>query len=66
MFLSTDQLAELTGYKVAYYQVRWLRARGWTFEVGGDGRPKVLVAHAMRRLGGVDSTAPTEPKLRLG
>lgn len=65
MFLTGDELKDLTGYKLAAYQIRWLREHGWIFEIARDGRPKVLRAHAIQRLGGVDSTAPTEPKLRL-
>lgn len=65
MFLSPDDITELTGYKIPAYQIRWLRERGWVFEIGGDGRPKILTAHAMQRLGGVDSCTPPEPRLHL-
>jgi hypothetical protein len=64
MLLTHAELQELTGYRLPAHQIRWLRDHRWAFEVGGDGKPKVLRSHAERRLGGVDS-APSEPRLRL-
>jgi hypothetical protein len=64
MFVSPTDIATLTGYKRQASQIAWLRAHGWVFEIGADGRPKVLQSYAERRLGGVDSR-PREPKLRL-
>lgn len=64
MFVFPDHLATLTGYQRAAYQIAWLRTHGWVFEIGADGRPKVLQSYAERRLGGVDSPA-RDPKLRL-
>ena len=32
LFLSKDEIAELTGYKVPALQCRWLKDRGWVFE----------------------------------
>ena len=66
MLLDPADLEALTGYKRASCQARWLRERGWLFEIGGDGKPKVLRAHAMQRLGGVESDEPKpEPQLRF-
>ncbi len=50
LFLSRDELQELTGYRQAAAQMRWLTDRGWRFEVGGDGRPKVARAEQERRM----------------
>ena len=41
MFLTADQLHELTGYKRAAYQCRWLAKNRVHFYVRGDGRPVV-------------------------
>jgi hypothetical protein len=50
MFLSPDELLELTDYRRAADQIRWLTDHGWKFEVGATGRPKVLRAEAERRM----------------
>lgn len=50
MILTTEELIELTDRRQAAAQIRWLRDRGWKFEVGGNGRPKVLRAEAERRM----------------
>jgi len=59
MFLTADELAELTGYRLHAYQRRWLAAHGWKFEVAATGRPVVLRAHAESRL--LDSHAAPAP-----
>jgi hypothetical protein len=43
MFLTPDKLVELTDCKRRSDQVRWLRDRGYRFEVSAIGRPKVLI-----------------------
>lgn len=50
MFLTPDELAELTGYQLHAYQRRWLAAHGWKFETAATGRPVVLRAHAESRM----------------
>ena len=52
LFLSRDELIELSGYRQSAAQQRWLTDRGWRFEVGGDGRPKVARAEHDRRMVG--------------
>ncbi len=42
MFLSPDELTELTGYKQPKRQVAWLRQQGISLYVAANGRPKVL------------------------
>jgi hypothetical protein len=51
MFLSSDDVQTLTGYKQPARQIRWLAAHAWRFEVGGDGCPKVLRSYAEGRMG---------------
>lgn len=41
IFLSTGELYELTGYRLAAYQVRWLQRQGITHWVRADGKPVV-------------------------
>lgn len=59
MFLTADQIADLTGYQRHADQRKWLTARGWVFEVASTGRPIVSAAYAEQRLGGAVSPAPT-------
>lgn len=64
MFLTPEEVADLTGYKRPAAQIRWLTAEKYGFAVGGDGHPKVLRQVVIGRMGGVQSRK--EPELRLG
>lgn len=50
MFLTHEQLVDLTDYKRPFEQIKWLRENGYPFEVGSSGRPKVLVRVLETRL----------------
>jgi hypothetical protein len=63
MFLTRDEIAELTGYKRPSAQIRWFKAHGWPFEISSLGEPKILRAVVLARLGG--SSQNDEPTLRL-
>jgi hypothetical protein len=52
MFLTDDEIHELTGYKRNADQRRWLTARGWRFEVSAGGKPIVSRQHAEAMLSG--------------
>ena len=52
MFLTPAELAALTGYQIAGWQIRWLKERGWRFEVSATGRPVVARAYADQRMVG--------------
>lgn len=41
MFLTKEEVADLTGHYRPAIQVRWLRTNAIPFILGGDGRPKV-------------------------
>ena len=41
-FLTRQELIEMTGAVKRPVQIRWLLERGYRFEVGADGNPKVL------------------------
>jgi hypothetical protein len=67
IFLSVDEVRELTGYKNSSSQMRWLSNHGWQFEVSRIGRPIVGRAYARQKLGFVPSanTTPERPALKL-
>lgn len=50
MFLSQDELRELTDLKVPKAQVRWLQRYAYPFEIAASGKPKVLREYVMRKL----------------
>jgi Domain of unknown function (DUF4224) len=63
MFLTAEELAELTDSKVRSKQIEWLDQHRWTYEISRLGKPKVLRAYAEQRLGlaGAAPSAQTEP-----
>lgn len=66
IFLTADELEQLTGYERPADQARWLRLRAWVFEVNAQRRPIVLRAYAEGRLGVIpaapaDHHGPTRP-----
>ena len=50
MFMTHDQLRDLTDLQASAAQIRWLTKHGFKFEVGASGRPKVLVAEVERQM----------------
>lgn len=62
MFLTDDELFELTGYRRNADRCRWLNDRKWKFERNAiTGRPVVSRTYAESMLSGV--VAKPEPKL---
>ena len=51
LFLTEDELVDLTGRKYAKYQIAVLTQRKWKFELDGNGHPKVLRSYAEARMG---------------
>jgi hypothetical protein len=51
MFLTAEEIRELTGYQRYADQRTWLTNHGWRFEVNAAGRPIVLRSFAEKRLG---------------
>jgi len=49
MFLSSEDLHDLTGYKSARKQAEWLTGNGYHFDLRADGRPNVLLAQLRER-----------------
>ena len=50
MFLSKDQVKELTGYQFPRNQIRWLRANGYAHAIARNGRPIVMIAEVEQKL----------------
>lgn len=50
MFLSDEELMQLTGYKRPGEQRRWLAAHNWPFEIAANGHNRVLREEARNRL----------------
>ena len=61
MFLTSDQLQDLTGYKSAKKQVAWLSANGYRFDRRADGRPVVLLQQLLERQCRRSAKAPIQP-----
>jgi hypothetical protein len=55
MFLTGEELKELTGFARAAKQLEWLRTNGWKFAEDAQRRPKVARTYFELRLGGVAS-----------
>lgn len=53
MFLTADELADLTGFKRPGAQYRWLRDEGWPVKQDAKGRPLLLRSVVEARLGAV-------------
>jgi len=64
MFLTRDELIELTGYHTRPKCLSWLTVNGYRYHVASDGWPRVLRSAVVERLGGKQE-AP-EPQLRFG
>jgi hypothetical protein len=58
LFLSDEQLADLTGYARPSAQVRWLQRNGVTHYVRADGRPRVPVTAIIAPLAGASPATP--------
>ena len=64
MFLTSEELCELTGYSYRSRQIEWLRNRNWKFEINAQHIPKVARSYFELRLGG-RSEAATAPNTSL-
>ncbi|MBX9900913.1 MAG: DUF4224 domain-containing protein [Burkholderiaceae bacterium] len=65
MFLTVEELVELTGYKYNCRQIDWLRSHGWKFEVTSKQRPKVARSYFESRLGGASARQEEKPVQHL-
>ena len=51
MFMSQEQLRDLSGAHKRYRVINWLQDNGYKFQIGADGWPRVLVEVVNQRLG---------------
>lgn len=51
LFLASDEVEALTGYKLPAHQTKWLQAKGWRFEINGNRRPIVARKYTEKMLG---------------
>ncbi len=50
LFLTSDELKELTDLKISKAQMRWLDKHHYPYEISASGSPKVLRAFLIARL----------------
>jgi hypothetical protein len=67
LFLTPDELAELTGRTASASQRKWLEANGYRFAVNANNRPVVARDYLLTRLGvtvaaGVELSAAATPR----
>lgn len=63
MFLTSEELTELTGYSLAAWQRKWLDAHGYRYEKSAVGRPVVLKAYVTAKLSGAEQVAGAKMNL---
>jgi hypothetical protein len=51
LFLTPDELRELTGFRAAHCQVRWLERNRWRFAMTRRNEPRVARDHFNERMG---------------
>lgn len=56
MFLTQEDIQDLTGFKNRKNQIKWLRENGINFLIAGDGRPRVLHSHIESLIGATSKT----------
>jgi hypothetical protein len=62
LFLSSDELRDLTDLKIAKAQMKWLDKNNYPYEISAAGKPKVLRSFLFNRFQNSKSYSPiTEP-----
>jgi hypothetical protein len=51
MFLTREEIKQLTGYKIPSAQSRWLRSEEFKFKIAADGYPRVLKSEVEFQMG---------------
>ena len=51
LFLTSDEVNTLTGFKTPMRQTDWLRTKGWRFELNSNRRPIIARRYAEKLLG---------------
>lgn len=60
MFLTHEDLVELTGYKKPALQKRWMLDHGWPFVENAAGHPKILRSVVEKQMGGAPAAKETK------
>lgn len=55
LFLSSDELRDLTDLKIAKAQMRWLDKNNYPYEISASGKPKVLRSFLFDRFNNISS-----------
>ena len=50
IFLTQEELRELTDLRIPKAQMRWLKKHDYPYEISGAGKPKVLKSFVLNRL----------------
>lgn len=50
LFLTADELRELTDLKISKAQIRWLDKHNYPYEISASGKPKVLRSFVVEKL----------------
>ncbi|RFA31314.1 hypothetical protein CAI21_01410 [Alkalilimnicola ehrlichii] len=64
LFLSDDELYQLTARKRQSAQIRWLERNGVKFTLNAEGRPRILRSHIEKVLGGDARPTRTQPNVK--
>ena len=51
MFLTREEINQLTGYRIPSAQIRWLRSEEFKFKIAADGYPRVLKSEVEFQMG---------------
>lgn len=57
LFLSRNELVELTGFKASHCQARWLDRNRWRYVLNAHGEPRVARAHFDDRMGCINKSS---------
>lgn len=63
LFLTPDELAELTGFKAARSQARWLSSNRWRYALTRHNEPRVARQHFNERMGCAGASGLSEADL---
>jgi hypothetical protein len=66
LFLASGEIEELTGYKLPAHQTKWLRMKGWRFELNGNRKPVIARKYAEKMLGCFSDTQENFPRPNFG
>ena len=62
LFLTSDEIETLTGYKLPAHQTKWLRKKGWRFELNCNRKPIIARKYAEKMLGCASDTPESFPR----